>query len=108
VRSQIWISPRGQFCVKVSHLFVTLLTSLGNIVIIIFICQTDHYMKLYALRASPVHPFMFHGLPEIVLIWTQLAKIIVAWQFDQQVTTCRKMKWLQALDRRRRQQQLRK
>lgn len=64
--SQIWISSRDQFCVKASHLFVTLFTSLGNIVII-FIHLTEHYMKLYALRASPVHPFMFHGLPEIVL-----------------------------------------
>ena len=51
LRSQSWISSRNQFCVKASHLFVTLFTSLGNIVII-FIRQTYHYMKLYALRAS--------------------------------------------------------
>ena len=51
MRSQSWITSGDQFCVKASHLFVTLFTSLGNIMII-FIRQTDHYMKLYALRAS--------------------------------------------------------
>jgi len=86
----MWISSRDQFCVKASHLFVTLFISLGNNVII-FIRQTDNYMKLNALHASPVHPFMFHGLPEIVLIWTGLAKIGVVWRFDQQVTTYRRI-----------------
>ena len=52
MRSQTWISSRDQFCFKASHLFVTLFTSLGNIVIT-SIRQTDHYMKLYVLRPIP-------------------------------------------------------